>query len=371
MRAFKCVGMTQIAVFGLVALFIAESASGESILIKRKFESGSKHLFETKTGVTQVMSGLPGMPTGQEMEMKFDSLLCRQEVIKDGKMGKKEVTSTFDHWAHDWDFMGNELQYDSDDPDNEEAAPMISSIFSEMVGESYKYEVSRDGKVMNFSGMDEIVEKIDKKASMNMFWPQMKSQYTNEAGRRQFAEDPLLIYPNKKVSVGDSWTATSSEDRPQIGKIKHDYTYKLEKIATENGRKVAIISYTADVSGGDEGAPPSEGEEKGGGKTEVKGTITGKAVYDVEQGLIVSDKSENKTSVKVPASKMGGSGEGTVSFKTLVSSDSRLISEKDRARQKSEVAAKIAARKAAEEAEEDDDYEDEDDEDDDEDEDDE
>ncbi len=368
--------LRRISLLGLLAALTVSTAMAESVVIKRKFEAGSSHLFEMKTQATQEMSGMPNVPKGESMKMKFDTVLCRREQVKDGAMGKKEITATFDRAVQIFDMpmMGGTLEFDSDDAENEEAAPQLATIFGPMVGESIKYEVGRDGKVLNFSGMSEIAKKIDAKATMNMFWSQMKSEFTDKAGRRQYAEDPLLIYPGKEVSVGDTWTGISKQERPRIGTIVEKSTYKLDRIGTENGRKVAFISYTTDVSseGGSEEKKPADakGEEKKGGGSSVKGSGKGKAVYDIELGMIVSNESESKSDVRMSLSEMGG-GEGTMKINSTVKSNMRLLSEADRTKQKEEAAQKIAARKKAQEEEEaeddEDDDEDEEDEDDDED----
>lgn len=360
---------------GLLAALTVNTAMAESVLIKRKFEAGSSHLFETKTEATQEMSGMPNVPKGESMKMKFDTVLCRREQVKDGVMGKKEITATFDRAVQIFDMpmMGGTLEFDSDDAENEEAAPQLATIFGPMVGESIKYEVGRDGKVLNFSGMAEISKKIDAKATMNMFWGQMKEEFTDKAGRRQYAEDPLMIYPGKEVAVGDTWSATSKRERPRMGTIVEESTYKLERIGTENGRKVAFISYTTDVSseGGNEEkkADDAKGAEKKDSGSKVKGSGKGKAVYDIELGMIVSIESDSKTDIRMSLSEMGG-GEGTMKINSTVKSNTRLISDTDRNKQKEEAAQKIAARKKAQEEEEADDDEDDDDDDDEDDEDD-
>lgn len=346
------------------ALLAAVPAMAESVLIKRKFDAGASHLLETKTQATQEMSGMPNVPAGETMKMKFDSVVCRREQVKDGKMGKKEVTATFDHAVQTYDIpmMGGTLEFDSDDMENEEAAPQLATIFGPMIGESIKYEVGRDGKVLNFSGMEEIAKKIEAKATMNMFWGQMKDQFTDKSARRQYAEDPLLIYPGKEISVGDTWSATSTEERPRIGTMLQKFAYKLDRIGTDNGRKVAFISYTFDVSSANDtekknGAEGEEKKEEAGGH--VKGTGTGKAVYDIERGIIVNNDSESKTDIEMSLAAMGG--QGTMKIKSIVKSSTRLISDEERNKQK-EAAAKVAAERKKAQEEEDNDDEDDDDE---------
>ncbi|OQZ07150.1 MAG: hypothetical protein B6D36_01395 [Planctomycetes bacterium UTPLA1] len=359
----------RVSLLGLLAALTVSTAMAESVVIKRKFEAGSSYLFESKIHATRVMSGIPNVPKGESIKMQFDTVLCRREQVKDGAMGKKEVTATFERAVQIFDMpmMGGTLEFDSDDAENEEAAPLLATIFGPMVGESIKYEVGRDGKVLNFSGMDEIAKKIDAKATMNMFWTEMKSEFTDKVGRRQYAEDPLMIYPGKEVAVGDTWSATSKQERPRTGTVVENVTYKLDRIGTENGRKVAFISYTIDESseGGDvdKKADDAKGEKKGSG-TKVKGSGKGKAIYDIELGVIVSNETDSKSDIRMSLSEVGG-GEGTMKISIAVKSNTRMISEADRNKQKEEAAQKIAARKKAQAEEEAEDEEDDDEDDDD------
>ena len=160
-----------------------------------------------------------------------------------------------------------------------------------MIGMSMTMEVDQAGKVVSFTGMDAINKKVSAEAVASMHWAQMQEEFTNERGRETWGEEPLRIYPNKEVKVGDTWKATSSVARPRIGEIVTDYEYKVEKIGMENGRKTVLIAVTGVVSKGAEPAVEAaaagasseeEGEEAEDeakpkeAETTVKGALSGK-----------------------------------------------------------------------------------------------
>lgn len=334
----------------VVALsFGAAEAPAESVKIHRKFDTKSKHYVERSTDIIQKISGA-GMPGGGPMEIKMHQLFGVEEKVEDGKLGKKALTITFERARQSMDMpmMGN-IEYDSDDPDNEEAAPQLSSLLKPMIGEKLTMEITRDGKVVNFAGMDAIAKKISENATANPLWMQQKQRFTDRRARKEWGEDPLRMYPNKEVNVGDSWESTSEDEDPQLGTILSKTKYKLEKLTKEDGRQIAEISYATDISKIKDG----EGDT---GRAKMEGKSSGKAFYDAESGLIVRQEGEGETKLKMPSQA------GELDIVIVSKSTMRHLSEAMRKQQKEEMAAKIAERKKAEEAEddEDDDGEDED-----------
>lgn len=329
----------------------------ESVLIQRKYDPSRPMFSEMKIDTVQKISA-PGMPGGG-MEIKVSQLYCLKEKVKEGDGGRKIVTLTFDRAMQSMDMpMMGSAEFDSDDPDDPDGAPMLGVIYKNLVGESLTVEIDKEGKVAGFSGMDAIASKISEKASVNQFWMMMKSYFTDERGRGSYAEDPLRFYPNRSVKVGDTWESESTDEMPQVGKTQTKHQFKLEKLATEDGRKVAYITYTTRES-----LIPSEGEEnEAGGKKSVEGSSNGTAIYDIERGLIVRNTGEEKKKVVMPGQSMGG-GASEVTIEVKSKFISKVFGEEERTRQKEVTARKIAERKKAEE-EEDEDEEDDDEDDD-------
>lgn len=331
-----------IPVLGVVLGFGASALAAESLVIQRKYDPKRVNYLESKADITQKIK-MPNMPNGGEMEIKIKQVFNIRENVEEGKLGKKAVKLTFDRAMQSMDspMMGT-MEYDTDDPDNEEWAPQLGQIFQPMIGETLMVEVTRDGKVVKFSGMDAIAKKISEKAVGNMFWQQMKGRYTDQRARREYGEDPLRMYPNKEVKVGESWEVVSEDEDPQLGLVIRKTRYTLEKIGTEDGRKVAVISSQTDISKG-------EGGEGDAAKAKVSGKATGKSLYDVDLGIVVRNETESDMKIKMAAQG------NMMDINVLSSGVSRLMTEAERQKQKEEMAAKIAERKKAEEAEEEED----------------
>ena len=356
-------------------------ALGESAMFKREYVPGRISYIESKTELDQEISGLPMPP----MKFHVEMLYGLWEKVESATSDKTSIVLTFDRAARNVEApMMGDVEFDTDDPEYEEAAPQIGTVLKPMIGLAMTMELGRDGKVVSFSGMDAINKKISKKAVASMHWEQMKEEFTNERGRETWGNDPLLIYPNKEVKVGDTWTASSSMVRPTVGTIVTDYQYKIDRISLENGRKTVSISFAGVVSQGadveqdaDSKEPgPKEGgkkendttkeePQKAGPKAEVSGLLSGTAFYDVGLGRIVKRTSEGKIDLKILLSEVmpnvPTSEEPQFAvFKMTIKSTTLILTEKERNAQKAEARKKAELRRAAEEADDEDEEEDDD-----------
>lgn len=363
----------------VAAPVMASPTTGDSVVVERKFEPGKKNYVEVASDINQKIKA-EGMPGGG-MDIKIKNLFGVWEEAEVRRAGKT-VTLTFDRVMQAMDIpMMGEMQYDSDDPTNDENAPQLSSLWEPMVGEKVTIEFATDNKVSDFHGMDEIAKKISKKAAANPFWGQMKGRFNDKTARREWADDPMRLYPNRAIKVGEDWRVNAEEDDPQLGKMQRDYVYHLDKVTTEDGRKIAHISFTGDIASksdagadaekdkpaakpeaakkeaadddeegeGDEEKAAEEAPAKPAG-TKVKGKVKGHALYDVERGVATRVEAESEMQIVMPNRMSPAGGEMTVESKTK--SVRILRSEAERTAEEKAMAQKIEERKKAEAAEE-------------------
>lgn len=330
----------------VLALIPIAPAAGESIMVKRVFKPGSDTYVERTTEVVQAFK----MPSG-EMKITVKDIKVLQEKVKSVSDQIAKVVLTFDRISQTMEsaMMGTHA-FDSDDADNEEASPQLAPILGPAVSMSMTMEVDSEGKIKSFTGMDAINDKISEKIQGNMFWPMMKDEFTDEVALKEYGEGSLMMYANKQVSVGDTWTGSQSRDFPQLGTVVTDVTYKLERIGTEDGRKVAFISSNGKLS-------RQKNDSDGESPPELSGTVSGQSVYDVELGRVVKRSAEQSFEIKM---KQAGQ-EANISIS--ITFNSKVLSKKDRERQKYEAKKTAEMRKKAEEEEDkdSDDWEDDDD----------
>ncbi|UCE60210.1 MAG: hypothetical protein JSU63_00380 [Phycisphaerales bacterium] len=362
----------------LLALFSAAPTLGESVVLRREYVPGTTSYIEREIDIEQDISGLPMPP----MKFQTKELYGLWEKVESATREKAKIVLTYDRAARKVAApMMGEAEFDTDDPEYEEAAPQLATILKPMMGMSLTMEVTREGKVLSFTGMDAINKKISELAVASMHWQHMQEEFTNKRGEENLGREPLLIYPNKNVKVSDTWKASSSVSRPRIGTIVTDYEYKVGRIGTENGRKTASISVTGTVSiepdekesadaaktaadsESNTAGDATEEEKKPEPETEVNGTLSGEATYDVALGRVVKRSLKGNIDIKIPLSKLmpGVPTEGEpqfANFKTKIDSKVSVLTEKERNAQKVEASKKAEMRRKAEEEEDEEDDED-------------
>ncbi len=361
----------------LVVLSILASgqAFGESVMIKRKFDAGRVSYIENKVEIDQKISGLP-MP---DMKFRIVQLFGLLEKVESIGGGKAKIVLTFDRAMRSVEssLMGTS-EFDTDDPEHEEAAPQLGVVLEPMIGMPLTMEVDRDGELVSFAGMEAINKKVSEQAVASMHWEQMKSEFTDELGKETWGREPLLIYPNKEVEVGDTWKASSEIARPPFGTFVTGYRYTLDRIAVEDGRKTAVIKVEGVVSGRSDSETSTEAEERGtapkgdkendsaegDGKkaspeVEVRGAISGTALYDVALGRVVRETTQGEMDITIALSRLNPALEGLgesefATFKFTFDGMTRVLTEEARNRQKAEARRRAELRRMAEEEDEED-----------------
>lgn len=368
-------------ILAALSVLPAGTSLGQSVMLRREYAPGQISYIESETEIEQDISGLPMPP----MKLHMKQLYGLWEEVESATGDKTKIVLTYDRAARTVEApMMGAVEFDTDDPDCEEAAPQLGVVLKPMIGMALRMELDKDGKAVTFSGMDAIHKKISEKAVASMHWAQMQEEFTDERGMETWGTGPLLIYPNKKVKVGDTWKASSSIVRHFVGTIVTDYQYKVDRIGMESGRKIVSISATGTVSGSahakkeadledhdskEEGKKQNEitqeEEKKADPEAEVSGLVSGTASYDVELGRIVKRTSESKVDIKIPLSKLmpnvpAGEEPQFANFKTAIKRTTLILTKKERNAEKEEARNRAEMRKKAEEDDDDDEEEDDD-----------
>jgi hypothetical protein len=363
------------AVFGGVAGMLAilagsptAVAADKSVILKRVFVPGTVSYVESKTEVEQDISGLPMPP----MKLRFEQLYGLWERVESITEDKTTISLTYDRAARSVEApMVGAVEFDTDDPEYEEAAPQLGAILEPMIGMTMTMELGVGGEVLTFSGMDAINRKVSERAVASMHWEQMKDDFTDERGMETWGREPLLYYANKEVKVGDSWQGVSTISEPTVGTIVTDYRYKVDRIGKHAGREAAVISVSGAIStannGDVEGSPAEQapsadhpGEDSvvpvtktPESKAVVTGVVSGSAVFDVQLGRIVERTTDGKIDMQIPLRKLmpnlpDGVEGGTVEFKMAFRTTNTVHTPEKRSAQKAAARQKAEMRRLAE-----------------------
>lgn len=177
------------------------------------------------------------------------------------------------------------LSYDSKTATTEPtgAAKAIAAI----VGTEFNFQLNKDGSIENITGVEAMLDTmvtnmgITDEAQATAFKAQMSGQYNAETIKDQMKRT-IIVYPDKELNKGDTWSADESVTVPFSMNIQT--TYEL----ADYNDDTATINVTSDIF--------SEGGELTTGGTtmtpDLSGVQSGTIVIDRKTGLIISSNME-------------------------------------------------------------------------------
>ncbi len=251
----------------------------ESVDLSPKFESGRTAYAEEDAEIV-VKSKSPMGDFDMNLSVK-SGMLTNVSANGDGA----KVSLTFDHTAMTFDSSMGPSFYDSDIPDEEQSAQW-AQILEPQVGMTLGIEIDANNNVVNCTGMEALVKKIEERASENMFWAFEKPKFDAKRYSAQWQNKMLSIFPSKEVKVGETWTNRYVEELAELKDFGFDCTYKLEAVTKNGGETLAEISFKGEV-------PKIDGEFEAEGMMPVsnikveKATFSGTATINVDQGQLI------------------------------------------------------------------------------------
>ncbi|MEE8171047.1 MAG: DUF6263 family protein, partial [Phycisphaerae bacterium] len=265
--------------------------------------------------------------------------------------GGADLSLKFERMAQRMDLpmMPEPILFDTDVPDDEMAAASLGDILSTMIGMPFQLAVDKQGNVTSASGMEAVVEKIDKKATANQFWGQMKRQYTDDAMKVTFGNALFMPFAYKDVNVGDTWEHKLTQPLPGIGDVLTEFRCKLDRVTNEGGRKLAVVTYEQSTRS------DPDAEAKPGPMGLIisieSSQAVGTAYIDVERGCLIRGSQEG--TAKFVGRRPGAADDAApaMSVEAVTEISLRVMSpaerQKDRAARQAEAAAKVEAAKKA------------------------
>lgn len=196
----------------------------------------------------------------------------------------REMELAFERIRSSDNFRGPEIGYDSDkDKLSEEPA---ARVLNALIGAKLQMKFAADGKLEQFSGMNNILELMGKAfPKQEAMIKQLKEGLGDEAYRDMLGGHLSGFLPGKAVSPGDTWTATQSQKLAGLGSIQLKLTYKLEGVEEREGRKVAKISFA--------GKGTLEGNFVGAKGAQIKADDleqTGVIYFDLDRGWLAEQR---------------------------------------------------------------------------------
>lgn len=303
-----------------------EIDKSEPVEIRLKFSEGSARFVETDTNVDQLIKS-----GDQTVSQKIHSTNCLRYVARKNNGDAATLELQFDRMAMELTApVVGTMTYDSD-VKSPSANAMFRQIFEPMLHKPMAMEVTPNGVVKSFSGMNEIRDEVTKHAQGNMFWAQMQNAFSDTAAKIEYGEARYQFVPSKPVAVGDSWTVEREREMPGLGnKALNKTTYTLSDLKwSEDDRqhhyRVAVIEFKGTV----EAEKDSDASPGANSMPKIhSGTMRGTIWFDLDRGRII--RSERESSSKLTTV----SPRGPLDVDVTSTEKSRVLSKEQRASQR-------------------------------------
>lgn len=164
------------------------------------------------------------------------------DVLPDGRLSWEMKITRF--ITEDEQDGGESSYYDSNDPDRDTSDLKIQML-EKMKGHSMKMTTSQDGRILAFTGADELFDRmfetLSSKPEMGVLLASVKKSYGDSA-MIETVQSMWGDFPKKAIRVGDSWKTTKN-NTGLLG-IDTKYTYKLKS----RDAKKAVVNINIEAS---------------------------------------------------------------------------------------------------------------------------
>lgn len=324
----------RLAVFAVSAAPLSQAA-GQSVLLKPRFEPGRTVYVESHMRAVQTLTG--DMLGEEGMLITIEQTLGVFQKVESVSGAGVKLGMIFDRMRIDFAAPMMEGAFDSDARSDLELLE-LAEIFEPMIGAAYTAELDRDFNVTRITGIDELVKKMNE-AGGGQLASQFVRGMSNEQNKAALAESIFMLYPNKKVKQGDTWSKSIRRKGGQLGEFGVKYDYRVESV---NDKRV-VIAYTASLT-----RPPGAKVDSVNPMIKAvslkSGSITGKAEFDAKTGQLVSDARKSITKMAIEMDMPVADGDAAPSMTIVAESTQTLkfLTTEQRVAQRSENQKKTA-----------------------------
>lgn len=268
-----------------VLLFIA-SCSKDLYPLKFAPEQGKSYRIKTlaEQDISQEMMG-------QKIKIKQTMEMTYLFSVKESKeKGVSRIDVTYERIKVDQQNDLMPISFDSDVEEDPNSTNPFGVAFSALKGSKFSMLVGENGSVMKVEGIEEMISQMMNKVNELLVsdtskvksdvLDMVKSEYSEEKIRKQM-EASLKIFPDKQVSVGDSWKIKNIVDG--VVPMETETEYHLKDIRSD----VAVLDVkgTFDID-----------QSSAMGKIKLKGTQEGEMTVDKATGFTLKSKITQKMS---------------------------------------------------------------------------
>ncbi len=278
----------------LLGCFCAASAGGvppvvaddsPSVMLTRNVPPGETYYVEMNDDMETFSRG--GF-FGEEGVTRRSSRLrtVRRSVAELPTKKGTRVSLTFDRVAMFTETAEAPVTFDSDADDPTDELDLLAAALGPMLGKTLEFDVDRQGKVLHSRGMDQVYAAVEEAAAGGMVFVKLEEELTDARGRFYWNDTHSVLYPNKRVRVGDEWTAATIQPSIYQPNILREYQCKVEFIGERDGARIAEISYRVKMRESDD--RQSKARMFGMLMSFKDGHAEGTATFDIKRGEFVA-----------------------------------------------------------------------------------
>jgi hypothetical protein len=288
----------QLALLGLLVSLLCPRAAYSAEVTELKFHPAKGSAVRLKVSldqtITQTSNGVPAT-VSQTVTLVYG--MAATDVAADGTT---TVKVSYDAIAFKQRSNLGNVDYDSSTP-----APVIPAAakgLAAVVGQAVTIKVTPTGHVTDVQGVDELIDAILKRLEIpdGPTKPILESSLRKEFGQdaiRDNMETMLLIYPDKPVAVGDTWSRRLAIAKGFSIVIENAFTLK------ESNADVATVAVKSKLSSNADAPPIDMGNRKL--TYELSGEQSGVLKINRSDGMIRAAEMKQKITGKM-ISEAGG-----------------------------------------------------------------
>lgn len=225
-------------VVSLVALLPAGSIARAAEPLRWKFNVGDKLNYAVTQDMTMNMSAGTAGQISTTMKQSMD-MTWSVKAVNDS--GDAEVGQSIDRVKLSMSMpTGQNMEYDSS---SDEApggmAAMIAPMYDAMTEGEFSFTISPRGEISDVKIPPEVMEALKKTPGASMMGDMASAE-----GFQQMIMQGSLVFPEKPLEPGDSWSSTATMNNPAAGKQTVETTYTYEGTKDVDGVTMAVFKPT-------------------------------------------------------------------------------------------------------------------------------
>lgn len=235
----------------LLTAGVAPTLAADATLLRLDLSQGEAYRFAMKLdqNMTMELGAMGTQRTENAMSLEYSYKVT--DVADDGTM---TIELKYERISVVVRAMGNEIIYDTSDEESPDADNPLTML-DDLIDKKLSFEVSSQGRVLAVEGFGELFEQMraevaDDPNSSNVVG--LVEAGFDENALKTMCQQGLVIFSDKPVGKGDTWTSDLEVSNPAMGAIDAKATYDVRGPVTRGEKKTTELGMSMTMSFGDD-----------------------------------------------------------------------------------------------------------------------